>query len=398
MASSGKITILGATGSIGVFTADVIREHREKFEVSAIVSGSDAVGLARMARSLGAGFAAVADPAKGDTLRRELAGTGIAHGAGRSAVLEAAERDAEVVVAAISGVAGLEPTHAALKPGRRIALANKESLVCAGSAFMADARRIGATVLPMDSEHNALAQALAAGSLDDVVAMTLTASGGPFRTWSADRIAAATAGDTAKHPTYSMGAKINVDSASLMNKGLELIEAFHLFGIDCDRLDVVVHPQSIIHGLVSWRDGAVTAGLANPDMKIPIANCLAPGSRFDLAVPRLDLAAIGSLTFEMPDEERFPCLTLARAALRAGGAMPAILNGANEVAVAAFLAGQISFPDIARIVRSTCDAYSGRRHAAPATVVDALALDAEARSLAGRHLPTRKAALAAARA
>ncbi len=258
---------------------------------------------------------------------------------------------------------------------------------------MEDAERVGATILPMDSEHNALAQALACGHPDDVLTMTLTASGGPFRTWSREAIAAARPADTAKHPTYSMGAKINVDSASLMNKGLELIEAHHLFGLRPDQLHVVVHPQSIIHGLVQWRDGGWTAGLANPDMKIPIANCLATERRLSLDVPRLDLAAIGQFTFEAPDEERFPCLALAKAALAAGGGMPAVLNGANEVAVAAFLDGRIGFADIARIVEGTCAAVSLGKDGAPATVAEALAIDREARRIAGSFLaPSRMAA------
>jgi 1-deoxy-D-xylulose-5-phosphate reductoisomerase len=311
-----------------------------------VVGGTDAKALAEMARRLGASFAALADGSKLGALQRELAGSGIACGAGDSAVAEAVDRDANLIVAAISGVAGLAPTHAALKPGRRIGLANKESLVCAGRAFMRDAASIGAKILPMDSEHNALAQALASGHPEDVVTMTLTASGGPFRTWDEAQIADATPAHTAKHPTYSMGAKINVDSASLMNKGLELIEAHHLFGLRADQLDVVVHPQSIIHGLVHWRDGAVTAGLANPDMKIPIANCLAGERRLTMSVPRLDLAAIGGFTFEAPDETRFPCLRLARAALAAGGGMPAVLNGANEVAVEAFLGNNDTQPPL----------------------------------------------------
>ena len=389
-----RITILGATGSIGKSTADVLAQQPDGFRVSALVAGSDVRGLAEMARRLGAEFVALSDASKQKPLREALAGTGIASGAGPSAVTEAVEREAETIVAAISGVAGLAPTHAALKAGRRIGLANKESLVCAGTAFMRDAAATGAVILPMDSEHNALAQALASGHPEDVVTMTLTASGGPFRTWDADRIGAATPAQTAKHPTYSMGAKINVDSASLMNKGLELIEAHHLFGLTADQLDVVVHPQSIIHGLVHWRDGAVTAGLANPDMKIPIANCLATERRLPMSVPRLDLAAIGGFTFEPPDEARFPCLRLAKAALSAGGGMPAVLNGANEIAVEAFLAGRASFPDIPRVVEETCAALAGAGRAEPATVEEALALDSEARRVAAGLLPrvTRSAA------
>ncbi len=293
-----------------------------------------------------------------------------------------------MVFAAISGAAGLRPTHASLKPGRKIALANKETLVCAGDVFMAEAKRVGAIILPVDSEHNALTQALGAGSIDDVVTLILTASGGPFRTWSIEQIRAATPAEAAAHPTYSMGAKINIDSASLMNKGLELIEAHHLFGVGPDRLDVVVHPQSIVHGLVEWRDGALTAGLATPDMRIPIAHCLGEGARLAIAAPRLDLAAIGRLSFEKPDETRFPCLALARAALRHGGAMPTVLNAANEIAVAAFIGGEIAFLDIPRIVAEACESGASKHWQAPSCIDDALAMDDEVR----RRTRTRLAA------
>ena len=360
-----RITILGATGSIGRSTADVVLADAGRFEVAAVVGGRDARALAGVARRLGARFAALAHDGGGAELRSELSGSGIACGAGAGAVLEAAARDADVVVAGISGTAGLAPTYAALKPGRRIALANKESLVCAGQAFMANARRLGAEILPVDSEHNALYQALGAGRAEDVVSMTLTASGGPFRTWPREKIAAATPAQAAAHPVWSMGSKINIDSASLMNKGLELIEAHHLFGLRADQLDVLVHPQSIVHGLVHWRDGSVTAGLGVPDMKIPIAHSLSFEARLTPPVRALDLAAIGSLTFEPADEERFPCLALAKQALQEGGAAPTILNGANEVAVEAFMAGRIGFFDIARLVEATCDASAARHRDAP---------------------------------
>ena len=387
-----RVTILGATGSVGRSAIDVLLQHPGRFKVVAVVAGSNAVELAALAKRLGADFAALADKSKARELKAALAGSGIASGAGASAVTEAVERETDIVIAAIVGVAGLAPTYASLKPGRRLALANKESLVCAGTALMREAARLGTTIVPLDSEHNALKQAIGAGHPDDIVTMTVTASGGPFRTWSADRIAAATAAEAAAHPTYSMGAKINIDSASLMNKGLELIEAHHLFGIDPARLAVVVHPQSIIHGLITWRDGAVTAGMALPDMRIPMANCLEQDDRrLDLAGRRLDLAAIGSLTFEAPDEERFPCLGLAKAALAAGGAMPAVLNGANEIAVEAFINGRAGFSDLARIVEETCARYEGRSHAAPATVAEALSIDAEARRTAA-NLVSRRAA------
>jgi 1-deoxy-D-xylulose-5-phosphate reductoisomerase len=374
-----SLTILGATGSIGRSTSDVVLAHRDEFRVEAVVGGRDAAALAAIAIKLGARFAALADEAGGQALKQALSGTGIGSGAGDAAVVAAAERDVDVVLAAISGTAGLRPTHAAMKPGRRLALANKESLVCAGAAFMTDARRLGVEIMPVDSEHNALDQALAAGGNKDVEKAIITASGGPFRTWDRERIAAASPAQASAHPVWSMGQKINIDSATLMNKGLELIEAHHLFGLEAGRLDVLVHPESIVHGLVQWSDGAVTAGLALPDMKVPIANALRHHERLRMDLPRLDLAAIGRLTFELPDEARFPCLSLAKSALRAGGAMPTILNAANEIAVEAYMAGHIGFYAISEIVESVCSTLSGRRIAAPATVLEALAIDEEAR-------------------
>ncbi|HZH12565.1 MAG TPA: 1-deoxy-D-xylulose-5-phosphate reductoisomerase [Microvirga sp.] len=378
-----SLTILGATGSIGRSTADVVLAHRDEFRVEAVVGGRNASALAEIARRLGARFAALSDERASGALKEALAGTGIASGAGRSAVLEAVDRPSDVVMAAISGTAGLEPTHAALKPGRCIALANKESLVCAGAAFMADARRLGVSVKPVDSEHNALEHALAAGRNRDVEKAVITASGGPFRTWTREQIAKANARQASAHPVWSMGSKINIDSATLMNKGLELIEAHHLFDLEAERLDVLVHPEAIVHGLVQWADGAVTAGLALPDMKVPIANALQNSARLFMDLPRLDLAAIGRLTFEQADEARFPCLALAKAALQAGGAMPTILNAANEIAVEAYMADQIEFYAISEIVESVCSTMIGSGNA-PATVAEALVIDGEARAMARR--------------
>lgn len=384
-----SLTILGATGSIGRSTADVVLAHRDMFRVEAIVGGRNALALAETAKRLGVKFAALSDESAGGTLKEALAGTGIEGGAGRSAVLEAVDRPSDIVLAAISGTAGLEPTHAALKPGRRIALANKESLVCAGTAFMADARRLGVEVIPVDSEHNALEHALAAGRNGDVEKAVITASGGPFRTWSRERIAKANAKEASAHPVWSMGSKINIDSATLMNKGLELIEAHHLFDLEAERLDVLVHPEAIVHGLVQWGDGAVTAGLALPDMKVPIANALQNRERLFMDLPRLDLAAIGRLTFEQADETRFPCLALAKAALQAGGIMPTILNAANEVAVEAYMADRIGFYTISEIVDEICSTFSGTGNA-PATVAEALAIDGEARAMARRLIPIKQ--------
>jgi 1-deoxy-D-xylulose-5-phosphate reductoisomerase len=384
-----SLTILGATGSIGRSTAEVVLAHQDEFHVEAVVGGRNAEALAQTAKRLGARFAALSDESAGPELKEALAGTGIGSGAGRSAVLEAVDRPSDIVLAAISGTAGLEPTHAALKPGRRIALANKESLVCAGAAFMEDARRIGAEIMPVDSEHNALDQALSAGGNRDVEKAVITATGGPFRTWSWEQIARASAKEASAHPVWSMGSKINIDSATLMNKGLELIEAHHLFDLEAERLDVLVHPDAIFHGLVHWADGAVTAGLALPDMKVPIANALRGRGRLFMDLPRLDLAAIGRLTFERADEARFPCLALAKAALQAGGAVPTILNAANEIAVEAYMADRIGFYAISEIVETVCSSFSGSGKA-PATVAEALAIDGEARMMARRLVPAQQ--------
>ena len=387
------VSILGATGSIGSSTTDLLEQHADRFRVGALVGGRDAAGLARLARALKAEFAALADEAAGPALAEALAGSGIPNGAGEGAVLEAVAREADIVVAAVSGAAGLKPTHAALRLGRTVALANKESLVCAGDAFMRDAKRYKARLLPVDSEHNALAQALGGGRVSDVETMTITASGGPFRTWTRERIAAASPSEAAAHPTWSMGMKINIDSASLMNKGLELIEAHHLFAIGPERLAVIVHPQSIVHGLITWRDGAVTAGLAMPDMRVPIAHCLGLGDRLSIARGRpLDLARTGSLTFEPADEDRFPCLRIARAALAEGGAAPTVMNAANEIAVAAFIGGTIPFYGIADLVERACLHFASRFRAAPADVDEALAIDAEVRSWARSETPEARAA------
>ncbi len=387
------VTVLGATGSIGRSTTDLLKQHPDRFRVGALVGGRDAAALGQLARELNAEFAALADESAGPSLREVLSGSGIPCGAGEGAVLEAVAREADIVVAAVSGAAGLRPTHAALRLGRTVALANKESLVCAGDAFMRDAARYGARLLPVDSEHNALAQALGDGRVSDVAKMTITASGGPFRTWEMQRIAGASPEEAANHPTWSMGMKINIDSASLMNKGLELIEAHHLFGIEHERLDVIVHPQSVIHGLVFWHDGAVTAGLAMPDMRVPIAHCLGLGDRLTIARGRpLDLAAVGSLTFEAADETRFPCLRIARAALRDGGAAPTVMNAANEIAVAAFIKGAIPFYGIAELVERACTRFAGIHRAAPADVDEALAIDAEVRRWSKHAVPQMQVA------
>ncbi len=374
-----SVTLLGATGSIGRSTRDVVAENPERLSIDVVVGGRDAAALARVAIETGARFAALADEGAGEALKLALAGTGIASGAGRQAVLDAVAQPSDIVVSAISGAAGLEATFAALMPGRVVALANKESLVCAGEAVMARALAVGATILPLDSEHNALYQVLGQEPVSAVHSMTLTASGGPFRTWSAEQIAAARPEQALAHPNYAMGAKITIDSASMMNKGLELIEARYLFGLRHDQLEVLVHPQQIVHGLVTFRDGSVSAGLALPDMRVAAAHCLGIDGRLDAPAARfLDLARVAPLAFEPPDLTRFPALGLAMAALAQGGAAPAVLNAANEIAVAAFLAGEIPFPGIARLVEAVCS-QSIASSQAPASVEAALSIDQDAR-------------------
>jgi 1-deoxy-D-xylulose-5-phosphate reductoisomerase len=388
MAAPRSVTILGATGSIGASTIDLLKRNPARYRVEAISANRNGRALAGIARELGARFAAVADPGAYQDLKEELAGSGIEAAAGPSAMIEAAKRPAEWVMAAITGASGLEPTLAAVERGGTVALANKECLVCAGALFMRRAAQKGTTVLPVDSEHNALFQALSAGRREDVVRLVLTASGGPFRTWPMDAIRAAKPAQALKHPNWSMGPKVTIDSATLMNKGLELIEAHHLFGMESDRIDVVVHPQSVVHGMVEFRDGSVVAQLGPPDMRIPIAHCLAWPARIDGPGPRLDLARIATLSFETPDLERFPALALARRALEAGNGAPTVLNAANEVAVAEFIAERLPFLGIPALVEATLAA--AQRDGVlrePASVADALAIDHIARSMARNLLP-----------
>ena len=384
---SVSVTVLGATGSIGRSTADILATHKERFRVEAVVGGRDPQALARTAVALGARVAALSDPAGLGALREALGGTGIEASAGAQAVMEAAVRPADIVIGAIAGAAGVRPTHAAARLGGTVALANKECLVCAGHAFMRDAAAAGTTLLPVDSEHNAIFQALGRHRADEVEEMILTASGGPFRTWSRERIEAATPTQALAHPNWSMGAKVTIDSATLMNKGLELIEAWHLFAIPPDRLGVVVHPQSIVHGLVSFCDGAVVAGLACPDMRVPIAHCLGVPDRLATDARRLNLSEIARLDFEAPDLARFPALGLALDALREGGGAPTILNAANEVAVEAFLAGRIGVYGIPALVSGVIEDMARRNDmAAPGDVDTALMLDEEARLRARERL------------
>jgi len=376
MTAPRTITILGATGSIGTSTLDLIQRNAAQFEVIALTAQSDVAGLAKAARAVHARHAVIGDEARLLELRAALVGTTTTTAGGAAAIVEVAQMGADYTMAAIVGCAGLRPVMAALAGGKTVALANKEALVSAGDLMIAAARASGATLLPVDSEHNAIFQCLAGNSLDSVSKIILTASGGPFRTLSLADMAHLTPAQAVKHPNWSMGAKISVDSATMMNKGLELIEAHHLFPVGADKLDILVHPQSIIHSMVEYVDGSVLAQMGAPDMRTPIAHTLAWPARMESPSPRLNLAEIGRLDFEAPDPARFPALRLARAALDAGGAAPAVLNAANEVAVAAFLAGSIGFLEIAARV----DAVLARvALAAPDSLEDVLAIDAEAR-------------------
>jgi 1-deoxy-D-xylulose-5-phosphate reductoisomerase len=382
------VTLLGATGSIGTSTIDLLKRERQRYRVEAVTAHRNASALARVARDIGARYAAVADPDAYGELKAALAGSGIESGAGEAALMEAAQRPAEWIMAAISGSTGLRPTLAAVERGATVALANKECLVCAGALFMRKAAAAGATILPVDSEHNAIFQALGAGRREDVRRVVLTASGGPFRTWSAGAIKAATPEQASRHPNWSMGVKITVDSATLMNKGLELIEAHHLFALAPHEIDVLVHPQSIVHGLVEFRDGSMIAQLGAPDMRIPIAHCLAWPERIQGPAPRLDLAAIASLTFEPPDLMRFPALAAARRALTAGGAAPTVLNAANEVAVRELVGRRLGFTGIAAVVDAALEAAERAGITRePASLEEAIGIDQSARGIAAALLP-----------
>ena len=383
-----SVTVLGATGSIGDSTMDLLRGAPGRYRVEALTANTNVEALAKLAKEFDVKFAAIADPAKLGALRDALTGSGIQSGAGDSAIIEAAARPADWVMAAVSGAAGLKPALAAVDRGATIALANKECLVCAGDFFMQRAATAGATILPADSEHNALFQALASGDRSELTRVIITASGGPFRTWAPADIEKATLAQALKHPNWSMGQKITIDSASMMNKGLEVIEAACLFELTPDEIDVLVHPQSIIHGMVEFSDRSVVAQLGAPDMRTPIAHCLGWPDRIAGPADKLDLAKIGMLTFEEPDFARFPGLRLAFEALRTGKGATTVYNAANEVAVAAFIAGQIRFGAIARLVEATLNVWSRENNAAPmASADDAISVDHNARKMAAMLLP-----------
>lgn len=350
---SRRISILGATGSVGTSTADLVRRNPDAFDVSVLTANRNAADLAVLARELRPDLAIVADETAYSELKQALAGTGIEVAAGADALVQAAREPVDMTVAGIVGAAGLDSALAAIQQGAIVALANKECLVCAGDLVLAECAAAGTTLLPLDSEHNAIFQVFETENADDVEKLILTASGGPFRTWSRAQMAVATPEQAVAHPNWDMGRKISVDSATMMNKGLELIEAAYLFPVASQNIEVLVHPQSVVHSMVAYSDGSMLAQLGPPDMRVPIAHALAWPSRMTTQVERLDLAAIGTLDFEAPDNERFPAIALARAALEAGQGTTAVLNAANEVAVQRFLDGRIGFLDIAKLVEET---------------------------------------------
>jgi 1-deoxy-D-xylulose-5-phosphate reductoisomerase len=386
------VTILGSTGSVGTQTIDLLMAEPDLYRVNALIAGRNAALLAEQARALRPDVAVIADEAGYPALRDALAGSGIRAEAGREAVIAASAVPTDWTMAAITGTAGLEPTLAAARNGRAIALANKEALVSAGAVFLRAIAEAGAMLLPVDSEHNAIFQSLADGNRASLEKIILTASGGPFRDASLAEMRDAPPERALKHPVWSMGAKISIDSATLFNKGLEVIEAARIFALAPDEIEVLVHPQSIIHGMVCYRDGSVLAQMGAPDMRIPIAHTLAWPARVATASPRLDLAAAGQLSFFAPDPIRFPALRLAREALEGGEGASTVLNAANEIAVAAYLAKRIGFLDIATLVERVM-----QRLGAPplADLAAVLALDAEARAITESELTTKFASRAA---
>jgi 1-deoxy-D-xylulose-5-phosphate reductoisomerase len=371
-----SMTILGATGSVGQSTLDLVALEPDRYRIEALTAYRNVEGLVRAALRHRPKLAVIGEPGGYAALREALAGSGIETACGEAGLMEAAQRPADWVMAAIVGAAGLGPTLTAIRRGAMVALATKECLVCAGSLLMDEVRGSGAVLLPVDSEHNAIFQALRGEATDSVERLILTASGGPFRERTREAMAGVTPAEAIAHPNWDMGAKISVDSATMMNKGLELIEARHLFDLEQDRLEVLVHPESIVHSMVAFRDGSILAQLGQPDMRIPIAYTLGWPDRLAAPTPRLDLAKIGQLTFGAPDAERFPALRLARQALIDGGTVPTVLNAANEIAVAAFLAGKLGFLEIAAVVEETitvCGSVPGH------DIEQILSVDAEAR-------------------
>lgn len=377
-----RISVLGATGSIGENTLDLVGRDPASYAVIALTGGRNTGRLAELAVKHRAELAVIADKSCYGDLRARLAGTGIEAAAGADALIEAASRPADWVMAAIVGAAGLKPTLAAVRQGTCTALANKECLVSAGSIFMREVARYETSLLPVDSEHSAAMQVMGGGAPESIERICLTASGGPFRSWSLADMADVTPKQALAHPNWSMGPKVTIDSATLMNKALELIEAHHLFSVNAERLEVLIHPQSIVHCLVYYRDGSVLAQMSCPDMRTPIAYSLAWPNRMQAPTARLDLAGMGALVFEAPDEARFPSLRLARDVLAAGGSAGTVLNAANEIAVEAFLGGRIGFLAIGRLVETTLDRSAHLAGLSPDSVDEVLAIDSEARAIA----------------
>ena len=373
------VTILGSTGSIGTSTIDLIERDPDAYQVEALTANQSVDILAEQARRLSARFVAIGDPSKYSDLKLAVSGLDVEVAAGPEGILEAAAREADWIMAGIVGAAGLGPSLEAVRQGTVVAFANKECLVCAGDLMLEEISRSGAALLPVDSEHNAIFQVFEFDRREGVEKIILTASGGPFRTQSIENLQDVTPAQAVAHPNWKMGSKISVDSATMMNKGLELIEAHYLFGVPEERIDIFVHPQSIIHSMVSYVDGSVLAQLGSPDMRTPISYTLAWPKRMKAPTPRLSLEDIATLTFEAPDPVRFPALRLARAALRTGGAAPTILNAANEEAVAGFLAEKVGFLSISRIVEETLEKIPS---ATIGSIDDVLAVDAEARKVA----------------
>lgn len=384
-----SVTILGSTGSVGGSTIDLIVRNPDGYQVEALTARRNVDLLVEQAKRLHPRFVAISDDAQYRALKAGLSGTGIEVAAGPDSIVAAARRPADFVMAAIVGAAGLAPTIAAVNRGAMVGLANKECLVCAGSLMVAEIRKSSAVLLPVDSEHNAIFQVFDFERRDAVDKLILTASGGPFRSHDIDAMRTVTPAQAVAHPNWDMGAKISVDSATMMNKGLEIIEAHHLFDIPEDRIDVLVHPQSVIHSMVAYVDGSVLAQLGTPDMRTPIAYALAWPERMSAPQERLDLAALAKLTFEAPDPQRFPALRLAREALKNGGSAPTVLNAANEIAVEAFLSDRIGFLDIAAIVEDVLTAFS---HGALRTLDDVRACDTDARRQAAEILEKRAVA------
>jgi 1-deoxy-D-xylulose-5-phosphate reductoisomerase len=381
------IALLGSTGSIGEQTLDVVQAFPGRYRVTALAAGRNIDKLADQVRRFRPELVAVAEPAGAEALRGMLGGEAPEIVAGLEGLEAVATHEAELVVSALVGAVGLAPTLAAIRAGRHIALANKEVMVTAGALVLREVKAAGVTLLPVDSEHSAIFQCLAGQRLEDVHKIVLTASGGPFRTWEADRIAQATVKEALNHPNWDMGPKITIDSATLMNKGLEVIEARWLFDVPPEEIDVVVHPQSIVHSMVEFDDGSVLAQLGLPDMRVPIAVALAHPERLPLELPRLDLAALGRLDFETPDRKRFPCLDLAFAALRGNEAAPAVLNAANEITVEAFLQERIGFPTIAAVNGAVLEEhFAGGGDGALRDLADVAEADAWARACARERL------------